>query len=101
MPNVPKILKEVKLYKGEVIVQKREGKWGHEYWVSDKEKDFERKTGVTTFLSAKDKSRPLIIWAVGLAEKYLLERVPDGITAEDVIKACRLHSDEKERTANI
>lgn len=95
------IIKEVKLYNGDVTVQKREGRFGHEYWVKDGNTDFERKTGVTTFLSIKDKSRPLIIWATRLAQDYLLQRVPGGVTPDDVLTACKLHSTEKEKAANI
>lgn len=91
-----KIIQKVKLYNGEVIVEKKEGRFGHEYYVNGK-----RTTGCTTFLSIKDKSRPLIYWAVGLARDYLLERCPQGIQPEDVLKACKLHAEEKVRTANI
>ena len=102
MQSMPEtIIKEVKLYDGEVIVRKYLGRFGPEYWVSDKGGEFERKTGTTTFLSIKDKSRPLIIWAVGLAEKFLLEHCPEGITPEHIKQACRLHSEEKKRTADL
>lgn len=101
-----KIIKEVELYKGEVILRKCEGRWGHEYWVSDaatnkgSKPEFEKKTGVTTIIGIKDKSRPLVIWATELAERFLLD-VKGKITPEHIRQACKLHTEKKEAAANI
>lgn len=70
----------------------------HLYYVNGKQK-----TGVTTLLGIKDKSRPLVIWATGLAEDYLTDLVTKGkkITEEDIYTACGLHEVRKQEAADI
>jgi hypothetical protein len=71
----------------------------HIYMVNGK-----RKTGVTTYLSILDKSRPLVIWATELAEDYLLDKLKGGpvlISEKEIYTACSLHAVKKEEAANI
>ncbi len=60
-----------------------------------------RKTGVTTILNIKDKSRPLVIWAVELYRDFLCSALEKGITAEHIEEGARLHSVRKEEAATI
>ncbi len=84
------------LYKKAIKVKFYPG--SHAYYVNGK-----RKTGVTTFLGIKDKSRPLVIWATGLAEDHLLDMLAAGkpIKDTDVIEACGLHEVRKQAAADI
>ena len=81
------------LYGGAVVGQFKENKETgyHAYFVTDKEKGLVniRPTGVTTILGIKDKSRPLLSWAAGLARNYLEERLSRGeaISMEDVYES--------------
>ncbi len=70
----------------------------HQYWVNGK-----RKTGVTTLIGIKDKSTPLVSWATELAEDHLIEKILRGekVTEEDVIEACGLHAEKKEKAADL
>jgi len=58
--------------------------------------------GVTSITGMIDKSRPLIIWAVGLAKDHLLGRLYAGepITEELILEACKQHQIRKEEAAN-
>lgn len=85
---------EFKLYKDKV-----NGKFfpdSHIYYVDGK-----RKSGVTTYLSIIDKSRPLIIWATELYRDFLLESLKDGITEEKIYDGCTLHEERKKEAAAI
>lgn len=68
----------------------------HRYYVDGKPK-----TGVTTYLGIKDKSRPLVIWATELYRDYLLEQLPNGISAEHIFEGCSLHEVRKKEAASI
>lgn len=83
---------ETKLYKGKVNV--RFFPDSHQYWVDGK-----RKTGVTTYIGIKDKSRALVIWATELAKDHLLAL--KTINPDDIELACKLHSIKKEEAATI
>lgn len=85
---------ETSLYKGKTKVKFFPN--SHQYWVDGK-----RKTGVTTYLNIIDKSRPLIIWATVLYRDFLLEKLPEGITADHIIEGCTLHAKRKEEAASI
>ena len=61
----------------------------------------ERKTGVTTLIGIKDKSRPLIIWAVGLFRDYLYEKLGEGINEAHIEEGSKLHSVRKQEAATI
>jgi len=104
MPTAPtkeKIVEEgvieQTLYKGKVKVKflgpTEDKPSRHIYMVNGS-----RKTGVTTFLGIKDKSRPLVSWAIDLARDYLLERCAH-ITEEDIHTACGLHAVRKQEAA--
>ena len=86
---------EFSLYKGAV-----KGKFypeSHRYYVNGKPK-----TGVTTYIGIKDKSRALVIWATELAEEVLLSAISGKkpITEELVIEACGLHEVRKQEAAD-
>jgi len=70
----------------------------HRYMVNGKPK-----TGVTTLIGIMDKSRPLVIWATGLAEDHMLELLESGkgITSKDIYEACGLHEVRKQQAADI
>ena len=87
-------VQEYELYEGKVKV--RFFPDSHQYWVNEK-----RKTGVTTYLGIIDKSRPLIIWATGLYRDFLMEQLPNGITAEHIIEGYTIHTRRKEEAASI
>lgn len=87
---------EFSLYKG-----KLKGKFypgSHAYYIDGK-----RKTGVTTFIGIKDKSRPLVIWATELYRDHLLKILAAGkkINQADVINGCTLHEERKQEAADI
>lgn len=85
---------EFSLYGGKV-----KGKFypeSHRYYVNGK-----AKTGVTTYISVLDKSRPFVIWATELYRDHLLERVEQGITIEDIYDGCVLHEEHKQEAAAI
>lgn len=70
----------------------------HQYWVSVKGGKFERKSGVTTFIGIKDKSRPLSIWQQQITADYLLGKIAEGkkVDADMAIEAvlqCDLQRD--------
>lgn len=86
---------EFQLYKGKVNV--RFFPDSHIYMVNGK-----RKTGVTTFLGIKDKSRPLVIWATELYRDFLFEKLEEGeITAKHIEEGCTLHAVRKQEAATI
>ena len=62
-----------KLYKGKVVVKFYP--ISHQYWVSIDEENFKRKTGVTSYIGIKDKSRPLESWQQQVTADYLLDLV--------------------------
>lgn len=87
---------EFELYKGKV-----QGKFypdSHAYWINGK-----RKTGVTTFIGIKDKSRALVPWATELAESSLVEDIQAGkiISVTDVYTACGLHAVRMKEACDI
>src|ERR1700722_13603099 len=87
---------EFSLYEGKV-----KGKFfpgSHQYWVNGK-----RKTGVTTYISIVDKSRPLITWATELYRDYLLEMLETNIVISQNIvhEGCTLHEERKQEAAAI
>jgi len=91
---------ETKLYGGKVEVKfygpTDDKPNRHMYYVNGK-----RKTGVTTFIGIKDKSRPIVIWATELYRDFLLEKLKVGISEDDIFTGCTLHEDKKEEAANI
>lgn len=85
---------DFELYKGKV-----KGRFfpdSHIYMIDGK-----RKTGVTTYISIIDKSRPLIIWATELMRDHLLPLLETGITAEHILEATGLHEVRKKEAASI
>ena len=60
-----------------------------------------RNTGVTTYIGIKDKSRPLILWAIGLFRDYLYEKLPAGIDESHIEEGSRLHAVRKQQAATI
>lgn len=84
----------LKLYKGKVEIKFFPE--SHIYYVDGK-----RTTGVTTFIGIKDKSRPLIIWAVGLFKDFLYENLPGGINESHIEEGAKLHSVRKQEAATI
>lgn len=70
----------------------------HLYYINGKQK-----SGVTTFIGIKDKSRPLVIWATGLAEDELIACLESGkkIDDEAIYRACSLHEVRKQEAADL
>lgn len=68
----------VPLYGGEITVKFFPD--SHQYWVKrpDEEKA-KRKSGVTTYLGIKDKSRALQSWQQQITADFLLSRIADGV----------------------
>lgn len=85
---------ESTLYKGKVKIKFFPD--SHIYMVDGK-----RKTGVTTYIGALDKSRPLVIWATELSRDYLLPKLSKGITEDDIYAGCVLHEERKKEAADI
>jgi hypothetical protein len=85
------------LYKGKV-----EGKFypdSHRYYVNGKPK-----TGVTTYISIVDRSRPLITWATELYRDFLLEHkdaLNDTVPLWAVHDGCGIHQERKQEAASI
>jgi len=61
------------LYKGRVKI-KFYPKF-HQYWVSVDGQPFKRKTGVTTIIGIKDKSKPLSVWQQQITADYLINLI--------------------------
>lgn len=86
---------EYKLYKARIIIKFFPD--SHIYMVNGV-----RKTGVTTYIGIKDKSRPLIIWATELYRDYLLDVFENGkIDKGHILEGCVLHTAKKEEAATI
>ena len=83
-----------KLYKGRVEVKFFPE--SHIYYIDGK-----RNTGVTTLIGIKDKSRPLIIWAIGLFRDYLYEKLSEGINEGHIEEGAKLHSVQKKQAGTI
>ncbi len=61
------------LYKGKVKVKFYPK--SHQYWVSVNGEKFKRRTGVTTIIGIKDKSRPLKVWQQRVTASFLFDLV--------------------------
>lgn len=65
------------LYGGKVVVKFYES--SHKYYVStDSGKSFKQKTGVTSFIGIKDKSKPLGVWQQQITADFLLDAIAKG-----------------------
>jgi hypothetical protein len=89
------------LYKGRVVVKFFEK--SHQYWISIDGGPFARKTGVTTYIGIKDKSRPLQSWQQGITADYLLSALSrkEKITADKILEAVVQHEVQKNEAADI
>lgn len=86
---------ETELYDGKINVKFFPD--SHIYMVNGK-----RKTGVTTIIGIKDKSRPLVIWATELYRDFLFEALENGkVSAKHIEDGCKLHSVRKEEAATL
>ena len=93
-----------KLYKGDAIIERREmPAGGHRYYVkTSSDEKASLKTGVTTFIGIKDKSVPLMIFAVEQMRDKLLETLVERpLTDEDIIKSMDAHRETKDNAADI
>lgn len=93
------ITKTISLYKGTVPIKFiTDYADKHEYY---NEKD-ERLKGVTYFTGVIDKSRPLIMWAVGLSRDFLLDILDKGktISIDHILEASKQHAKVKEEAAD-
>lgn len=84
----------ISLYNGEIEVVFYPN--SHQYKIGG-----QRVQSPSSILWIVDKSQPLIYWATNLARDYLLERLDDGITKNDIITACLQHKEKKEEAADI
>src|SRR3990167_9548977 len=90
------------LYGGKVHVRFYEK--SHQYWISrDGGKNFARKTGVTSFINIKDKSRPLGIWQQQITADFLLEKIAAGVKIDmDLALEAAVQNDvQREAAADI
>lgn len=88
--------KITKLYNGECEVHFWENP-RHEYYIGDK-----KITGVTTYLGIKDKSGPLVWWAVDVYRKFLLERITEEeINTDHIHEGAKQHTIKKDEAADI
>lgn len=69
------------LYKGKVKIKFYP--ISHQYWISVNDLPFKRKTGVTTFIGIKDKSRPLGIWQSELTADFLLTCIENKVKIDE------------------
>jgi hypothetical protein len=69
------------LYKGKVQLKFFPG--SHQYWVSVNGSPFKRKTGSTTYIGIKDKSRPLGIWQQELTAGFLFDCIKDKVKIDE------------------
>src|SRR3990167_3468335 len=89
--------KERSLYNGEIkLVKKIQADGKPAYYVNGK-----RKSGVTTFIGIKDKSAALTPCATEVMAFDLLDKLPKGISEEDILFAQHLHKTKKEEAANV
>lgn len=77
MPTTETKYVEHKLYKGTVIV--RFYPESHKYFVSIKGSPFKQKTGCTTIVGIKDKSKALESWYQTITVEYLFKLIEDGV----------------------
>lgn len=93
------------LYGGKVIVKfygpTPDKPYRHQYWVSVNGGKFSRKTGVTTLIGIKDKSKGLVIWATELARDFLLDNYKEGITEDMIHESCIIHETRLKEAASI
>lgn len=94
--SMPTEFQESTLYKGSVKIKFYPE--SHRYYVNGKPK-----SGVTTFIGIKDKSRALVSWATELAEDTLINALTAGkeVTEGMVIEACGLHEVRKQEASDI
>ena len=89
------------LYKGDVQVKFLPK--SHQYWVSIDGERAARKTGVTTFIGIKDKSRPLGSWQQQITADFLLKAIQAGkkINVDLALEACVQNDVQREEAADI
>lgn len=89
------------LYKGRVKIKFYPV--SHQYWVSVDGSPFKRKSGVTTYIGIKDKSKPLGIWQQQMTVGKLLEFIEQGveIDTDKAIEACIQHELYLKEAADI
>lgn len=68
---------ESELYGGKVKI--RFFPDSHQYWVSIKGSPYKRKSGATTFIGIKDKSKPLGSWQQTITLDFLLDAISRGV----------------------
>lgn len=89
------------LYKGRVKIKFYPV--SHQYWISVDGSPFKRKSGVTTYIGIKDKSKPLGIWQQQMTVGKLLEFIEQGIEidTDKAIEACIQHELYLKEAADI
>lgn len=89
------------LYKGRVKVKFYPV--SHQYWISVDGSPFKRKSGVTTYIGIKDKSKPLGMWQQQMTVAKLLDFIEQGITidTDKAIEACIQHELYLKEAADI
>ena len=75
----------------------------HQYWVTVDGGKAVRKTGVTTLIGIKDKSRPLMSWQQGVTADFLLEKIAakEKITVDLALEAVVQAEVQKDKAADI
>jgi len=105
MPSKKEPDKVIELYKKSIKIEFYEA--SHRYMVSVKkgkewQKPF-RAQGVTTFTHVIDKSQPLLYWATGLTEDFLIKIIEDGgkIRIKDIQDARWQYRAKKDEAADL
>ena len=90
------------LYKGKVLWKFYEK--SHQYWASlDGGKTYKRKTGASTYIGIKDKSKPLGIWQQQVTADFLLAKIEAGVKIDIdlALEACVQNDIQREGAADI
>lgn len=89
------------LYKGKIQIKFYPD--SHQYWISVNGKKFERKSGVTTFIGIKDKSKALMTWQQQLITDFLLGKLDAKVKIDEdlIVEAVMLSDATRDTAADI
>lgn len=89
------------LYKGKVQIKFFPG--SHQYWLTVNGGKSTRKTGVTTFIGIKDKSKPLGIWQQEMTASFLFDCIANEVPLDEekAVEAVIQHDIAKDEAAKL
>lgn len=89
------------MYKGKVEIKFYPD--SHQYWVSAKGEKFTRKSGVTTCIGIKDKSKALMVWQQQLITEFLLGKLDSKVKIDEdlIVEAVMLSDATRDTAADI